>query len=56
MKTLLKTGEHLRLATDNKYSSFMVYVEHGIVHVTVQPKHQPTRVVIVDKNVKLEMS
>ena len=56
VKTSLKVGEHLRLATDTKHASFMVYVEHGIVHVTVQPKYQPTRVVIADKNVKIEVS
>ena len=55
MKLNMKQGETLRLQSDTKNASFIVYVEHGIVHVTVQPKFQPTRVVIADKNAKTEL-
>ena len=56
MKINLKTGEHIRLKTDNKHASFMVYVEHGIVHVTAQPAHQPSRIVVSDRHAKMEFS
>jgi hypothetical protein len=53
VKLKLKTGEHIRIQTDAS-APVMVYIEHGVVHVTAQPKFQPTRVVIADKRARVE--
>lgn len=55
MKLSLKTGEHIRIKTDDD-APVMVYVDRGVVHVTAQPKGQPTRVVIEDKRAKIEVA
>jgi hypothetical protein len=53
MKLKLKSGEHIRIQTDAS-APVMVYIEHGVVHVTAQPKFNPTRIVIADKRAKVE--
>lgn len=53
MKLKLKPGESIRLETDSG-QPLMVYVEKGLIHVTAQPKNNPTRVVIADDKTKLE--
>lgn len=53
MKLSLKSGEDIRIETDGA-APVMVYIGFGVVHVTAQPKFQPTRIVIADKHAKVE--
>ena len=55
MKLKLKQGETIRIETDGD-APVMIYAERNLVQITVQPHRQPLRIVVADKNVKMEMS
>ena len=55
MKLNLKSGESLRIKADSDVS-FSVYIEHGLIHLTAQPKYQKTRVYVADRRAAIEIT
>jgi len=54
VKLSLKSGETIRIKTDGDVSLIVWIGKDGEMQATAQPKNNPTRLVVADKNVKME--
>ena len=55
MKLKIKAGESFRIETDSGVN-IMLLIGQGYIHVTAEEAGEPTRVVIEDKNVRMEVA
>ena len=56
MKLSLKSGETVRIKTDGDVSLIVWIGKDGEMQATAQPRGNPTRIVVADKNSKIEVS